>query len=50
MTQISIRKLFMLHFEIKIDKKEVEKISHEVENTVEVTEKDWLREKIAEVL
>ena len=45
-----IRKLFMLHFEIKIDKKEVEKISHEVENTIEVTEKDWLREKIAEVL
>ena len=45
-----IRKLFLLHYEVKIDKKQVEKISNEVENTVEVTEKDWLREKIAEML
>ena len=44
-----IKKLFMLHYELKIDKDELEKISNEVENTIEVTEKDWLREKIAEV-
>jgi len=45
-----IKKLFMLHFEIKINKVQLKSLQNEVENTVEVTEKDWLREKIAEVL